>query len=116
MNEKVNHGSEKFTYETSRCGIKIDNCFFVASRYYKPNNLCLSISNDSGIVEVCTKNNNEKSRDDIIKIDKDNIHIIDFLIKMGIIHSQMVMSEYCYDCWLRSYELTEKGLELFKGI
>ena len=112
--------AERFSFEV--CGKKYENCFFVFTRYNDPDNLALFIKNDDETVAIeCSMNLNDKTSDDIIRI-KDfrnaffHFDMAEFLIQKGIIKRGAVTIDiYTFET-IKGYELTEKGLEMFKGV
>lgn len=91
------------------------NCEFVAARYCNGNLALQVISSDEGPITTCTVNPGFAIEDNAIAIKNysENDGMADTLNEMGIIGRELYRVQSGF-VEIPIYELTEKGLEIFK--
>ena len=111
--------TETFTFELPF--FKVENCHFVATRYYDPKNLALIVENENDeTVAVCSVNPENLKSDDVLCVKEwsENQGMLDFLVKQKIVTKEydLVDSEESGFVVINAYKLTEKGKELFADV
>lgn len=108
--------TDKFAYKSPYA--TYEGCNFGVSKYTNNGNNALWIENtNDGHIATCSVNGNRKNFSDEISIKdwSENEGMIEFLISLGIIEKDHIAIERSGFVVIKTFKLTDSGIELFEN-